>query len=236
LRPGGSPILRRRDRAAQRSAGSPAAIAFGGVEEIAIEPNTPVADPTTERTRPLRADALRNRAALLAAARVVFQRDGLAAQIDDIAAEAGLGVGTLYRHFPTKEALIELMVRERVTVLLESARAALATADPWEGLESFVWRLATFEAEDRAIADVLVEAQQRDVPRQFDNELLEIVRALVARARATGQLRADVSGEDVLMAVCMIGKVMDLGADDDGERWRRLVGVILQGLRATPQG
>jgi len=176
---------------------------------------------------------LRNRAALLEAARVVFQRDGLAAQIDDIAAQAGLGVGTLYRHFPTKEALIELMVRERVTVLLESARAALQAPDAWEGLQSFVWGFATFEAEDRAIADVLVEAQQRDVPRQFDNELLEIVRALVARAQAAGQLRADVSGQDVLTAVCMIGKVMELGADDDSGRWRRLVGVILQGLRAT---
>jgi AcrR family transcriptional regulator len=205
-------------------------------EEIVIASDAPGADPATQRPRPLRADALRNRTALLEAARAVFQRDGLAAQIDDIAAEAGLGVGTLYRHFPTKEALIQLMVREREALLLERARAALAMADPWEGLESFVWGLATFEAEDRAIADVLVEGQQRDLPRQFDNELLEIARALAARAQAAGQLRGDVSGLDMLAAVCMIGKVMDLGAGDDPDRWRRLVAIVLQGLRATPEG
>src|SRR5438067_9569918 len=84
---------------------------------------------TGERVRATRADAVRNRVALLAAARAVFQEQGLAAQMDDIAARAGLGVGTLYRHFPTKDALLEMLVLEGYRRLLDEARAALQATD-----------------------------------------------------------------------------------------------------------
>src|SRR5207302_1289476 len=95
-------------------------------------PATPLT--TTKRTpaRSPRSDALRNRAALLDAARDVFRERGLAAQMDDVAARAGLGVGTLYRHFPTKEALLAVGVRERAQRIVDAARAALGAADPWE--------------------------------------------------------------------------------------------------------
>src|SRR3954451_10691630 len=90
------------------------------------------------RARRPRADAVRNRAALLAAAQEVFRERGLAAQMDDVAARAGLGVGTLYRHSPTKEALLQVVVRERAQRIVDAARAARGAADPWDGLTAFL--------------------------------------------------------------------------------------------------
>jgi AcrR family transcriptional regulator len=186
------------------------------------------------RVRPLRADALRNRALLLDAARAVFQRDGLAAQMDVIAETAGLGVGTLYRHFPTKEALIAVLVQERLDRLVTSAEAATRAEDPWEAVSSLVWDLATFEAEDRGMADILTESSaQLELPDGPMTALMDSLSTVVASAQAAGQMRNDVSAQDVLVAVCGVGKMMALGSDDGDGRWRRLVSVILDGLRIT---
>lgn len=191
---------------------------------------------TAPRERGPRADALRNRAALLDAARAVFRERGLAAQMDDVAARAGLGVGTLYRHFPTKEALLEVVVRERHQAIVDAARAALGAPDPWEGFTAFIWRVAEMEAEDRTIADVLLDAQGRVDPAPFYEEVSKAVRLLTRRAQRAGAMRKDVSGEDALMAVCSIAKHprAAAGAPDTGtggEPWRRLVRVIVDGMR-----
>lgn len=185
-----------------------------------------------QRARGVRADAARNRAALVEAARWVFRRDGLAAQMDDIAARAGLGVGTLYRHFPTKDALLEVLVLERYHWILAEARAACQAADPWAGFTTFVWRLAGLEAEDRAIADILLEAQRRIDLAPLYAELLELVGALAARAQAAGRMRTDVTGEDALVAVCTLTKGLRERPDADDASWQRLVRVLLDGLRA----
>jgi AcrR family transcriptional regulator len=186
------------------------------------------------RSRPLRADARRNRVRLLQAARTVFQRDGLAAQMDAIAAEAGLGVGTLYRHFPTREALIAVLIRERMERLVSSAEAAAQVGDPWAAVEGLVWQLATLEAEDRGMVDILADGDPRSAPAEGSMApLMEQMGTLVARAQAAGAMRGDVSALDVVTAVCGIGKMMRPGADDDAARWRRLVGVILDGLRTA---
>jgi AcrR family transcriptional regulator len=181
----------------------------------------------------MRADALRNRAALMDAARAVFRRDGLAAQMDAIAETAGLGVGTLYRHFPTKEALIAVLVQERLERLSASAEVAVRADDPWEGLAGLVWALATFEAEDQGMVDILTDsaaAQPPDVGAAM-RTFVERLGVAVTRAQAAGQMRTDVSADDVLIAVCGIGKMMSLGAEDGAGRWRRLVQVVLDGLR-----
>ncbi len=178
---------------------------------------------------------------MLAAAREVFRERGLAAQMDDVAARAGLGVGTLYRHFPTKETLLDVIVRERHRLILDEAHAALRAADPWHGFESFVWRLAEMEAADRAIADVLVDAQGRIDPTPFYAELSKAVHSLTRRAQAAGAMRKDVSAEDALLAVCTIGKAQPPAAPPPAARhhagdgtWRRLVRIILDGLRPPP--
>jgi AcrR family transcriptional regulator len=197
-------------------------------------------EPLTEgcgaRVRPLRADALRNRAILLDAARSVFQRDGLAAQMDAIAEVAGLGVGTLYRHFPTKEALIAVLVQEGADRLVRSAQAATRNEDAWEAVSSLVWSLATFEAEGRGMVDILTDqSAQIEGPDMAMTVLMESLRTVVARAQAAGQMRDDVTAQDVLVAVCGVGKMMGAVPDGGDGRWRRLVRVILDGLRTSAQ-
>lgn len=221
--------------ALHRHAPSPAIAAHSGVPINAHTATDPESMPERpgERARPMRTDAQRNRRALLDAARKIFQRDGLAAQMDDIAEQAGLGVGTLYRHFPSKDALIEVMIQERLDWLLESAQAAVRAEDPWVALSGFVWQLASFE--DRGMVDILTAYHAR-----FDASgaskaalMMDSLGAVVARAQATGQMRSDVSAQDFMVALCGIGKMIEPGSDDGEGRWRRLVSVILDGLRQS---
>src|ERR671929_2362335 len=104
--------------------------------------------------RPLRADARRNREKVLAAARAVFSENGRDAQMDDVARRAGVGVGTVYRHFPTKEALIEALVVDAFETIAAHAHDALAIEDPWEAFTSVMWRGAEVMAGDRALSEV----------------------------------------------------------------------------------
>jgi AcrR family transcriptional regulator len=201
--------------------------------EAALEPAS-LSDASVPRPRPLRADALRNRALLLDAARAVFQRDGLSAQMDAIAETAGLGVGTLYRHFPTKDALITVLVQERLDRLVRSAQAATRADDPWRAVASLVWELAAFEAEDRGIVDILTNSSaELERPDVSTTALMDSLGTVVARAQAAGQMRSDVSAQDVLAAVCGVGKMMAPDSDDGAGRWRRLVSIILDGLRTS---
>lgn len=188
----------------------------------------------TARARPLRADAQRNRARMLDAARAVFQRDGLSAQMDAIASEAGLGVGTLYRHFPTREALIDVLIAERMQQLLASAASATDNADAWSAFEDLVWRFAAFEAEDRGMADILEDYRSRamDGPDPPVAAFMQHLSAAVTRAQSAGVMRGDVSAMDVLTAVCGLGKMVGPASASDPQQWRRLVGVLLDGLRS----
>jgi AcrR family transcriptional regulator len=173
---------------------------------------------------------------MLEAARTVFQRDGLSAQMDAIASEAGLGVGTLYRHFPTREALIDVLIAERIQQLVSSAASATNNADAWSAIEDLVWRFAAFEAEDRGMADILADYRSRamDAPDAPVAAFMEHLSAAVARAQSAGVMRHDVSAMDVLTAVCGLGKMVGPASASDPEQWRRLVGVLLDGLRQRP--
>ena len=204
--------------------------------QAAAQP-TPSPDQGTERARPMRADALRNRALLMEAARLVFRRDGLAAQMDAVAETAGLGVGTLYRHFPTKEALLAVLVRERLERLTAAVEEAVGVEDPWHGVAGLIWALATFEAEDQGMVDILTDSAAR--PAEVDVAMARVLdgwSAAVARAQAAGQMRRDVTAEDVLAAVCGVGKMMTPGADNRDQRWRRLVSIVVDGLRVSDSG
>ena len=114
--------------------------------------------------RRLRADARRNHDRVLKAARWCFAANGLQAQMDEIATRAGVGVGTVYRHFPTKEALVEALAADHFRHLAESARAALEVSDPWEGFSGFMYRSAEVQAKDLALAEVM--AAQPGLVRQ----------------------------------------------------------------------
>src|ERR687883_144691 len=111
-------------------------------------------------TRPLRADAERNRKRILEAADEVFAERGLDVSLDDIAAAAGVGVGTVYRRFPDKEALIDALFEDKLGEVVEVIRKAVDLEDPWESFETFVRSVARLQAEDRGLKEALVAAHR----------------------------------------------------------------------------
>jgi AcrR family transcriptional regulator len=182
--------------------------------------------------RPPRADARRNRARVLEAARSCFAESGLEAQVDEIARCAGVGVGTVYRHFPTKEALYEALAADHFLRLAATAREALGEADPWEAFSGFMRRSAELQASDRALAEVMAAQPgvMRDAARNRE-DLHSAVAELVSRAQAAGSLRPDVVPADVPMLMCGIGRATR-SAGAPGISWERYLAVVLDGLRA----
>jgi AcrR family transcriptional regulator len=181
-------------------------------------------------TRPQRADARRNRERVLSAARETFADDGLDAQIDDVAQRAGVGVGTVYRHFPTKEALIEAVAADGYQHLCDLAREALTVDDPWEAFSQFMWAGARLHRNDRAQCEI--NATRPDVMQRVagdKHELLELVAQLIERGQRAGVTRAGLSSHDMPMIWCSLGAAMQHSA---GDGWERYLEVVLDGLRA----
>jgi AcrR family transcriptional regulator len=179
-----------------------------------------------------RADARRNRDRVLAAAREQFATNGLDAQIDDIARGADVGVGTVYRHFPTKEALLEALAADRFTRLAEWAHQALEAPDGWEGFCDFLRRSAELGANDRLLSEAMAERQAFQGAEHEKDELMEVTAELVARAQATGKLRPDIGAQDIAMLMCGLGRATGAGAFDHAMSWERYLEIIIAGLRA----
>ena len=183
--------------------------------------------------RPLRADARRNREKVLTAARVVFSENGRDAQMDDVARRAGVGVGTVYRHFPTKEALIEALVVDSFQSIAAAAEAALDVEDPWEAFSSVLWHGAEIMAADRALSEVFAS-----IPGAMDQAmptvagLTESMDILMRRAREAGVLRADAMLDDIPMLMCGIGSATKKEHRCPAP-WRRHLMIVLDGLRAA---
>jgi AcrR family transcriptional regulator len=183
--------------------------------------------------RALRSDAKRNRARILEAARACLAADGHEAQIDDIARKAGVGIGTVYRHFPDKEALLEALAAQHFHRLATAAREALEDADPWEGISAFLSRAAEWQANDRALAEVMA-AGPHVVERaaQDREDLHQAVAKLVERAQAAGKLRPDIVAGDVPMLMCGLGRATRVGSAGPTMSWRRYLAIMLDGLRS----
>jgi AcrR family transcriptional regulator len=181
-------------------------------------------------SRPLRADARRNRERVLAAARQTFAEDGLDAQMDDVARRAGVGVGTVYRHFPTKEALVEAVAAVGYAEICAIGRESLEQEDPWQAFSDFMWRGARLHRDDRAQCEI--HTSRPDVIRRVagdKRELLGMVAELIERGQRAGVLRADLSADDMPMIWCSLGAAQQQSQDD---RWERYLEVVLDGLRA----
>lgn len=140
------------------------------------------AGPSTERPRPLRADAERNRRRILDAAREVFARRGLEAGLDEIAKHAGVGTGTVYRRFPDKAVLVEALFEERLALVLASIRQAADLPDPWEGFVLAIESLSRMQIEDRGLKDVFFgHFGDAEAFREHHDRILPLVEASSGR-------------------------------------------------------
>jgi len=189
-------------------------------------------DDDADVTRPMRADAARNHQKILDAAEEIFALDGVAVPIDLIAERAGVGIGTLYRHFPTKESLYEAIVSTRLSQLLVRADEYARDADPGSALCAFLREFATQAAAKQDLFDAL---NQSGI--DFKSKFSDLVETLMARidllrqrAVEAGAIRADVATADIINLV--VGSCHAAGHSGiDAEGLQRLVGIVIAGLQ-----
>jgi AcrR family transcriptional regulator len=181
--------------------------------------------------RQLRADARRNRERVLAAAREAFAESGVGVPLDEIASRAGVGAGTVYRHFPTKEALFEAVMVARVQDLVADARARVSAANPGEALFGLLARIGDEAAAKRDVSDALDGAgvDPDGVLAGIIGELHAALAALLARAQRDGSVRADVGPGDLV--ALLKGLRATVRASDDPGLPARLLAVLSDGLR-----
>ena len=186
--------------------------------------------------RALRADARRNRQAVIEAAKKLFADQGLDAQMPDIAKTANVGVGTVYRHFPTKDDLVAALVAERFERLSQKARDGLEVPDAWEGLCDFIRFSAEIQADDRGLCEVMGSRPELMDAAARAAGLPELCKRLVKRAQRSGELRRDLVWEDIPMIACGLGRITQATVGPATGRWPRLVEIVLDGLRAPGSG
>jgi AcrR family transcriptional regulator len=189
------------------------------------------ADRQDQPLRPLRADARRNVQRVLEAAEEIFATQGLAVPIDAIAARAGVGIGTVYRHFPTKEALFKAVVLAHMKALVERATQLGTAPDPGDALFTFVAELTELAVRKRDLIDELAQAgiDTEQVSSTLKGELNEALDVLLHRAQAAGAVREDISSADV--TALLMGTCMACGRTGNGDSTSRLVAIICDGLR-----
>jgi AcrR family transcriptional regulator len=191
---------------------------------------SPQTEPVQLSNRPKRADALRNYEKLLAAAREAFTEADRSASLEDIARRAGLGIGTLYRHFPTRADLVQAIYVEEVEALSRSA-GEFADLEPWEALTAWLQRFVGYVATKQALADELFAVAERDAVFAGCRAMLHAAGdPLLRRAQEAGIVRSDVTIDEV---VRMVGGIAKIPADDPSDV-QRLLAVALDGLRYRP--
>jgi AcrR family transcriptional regulator len=184
-----------------------------------------------ETGRPLRADARRNYERLVAAAREVFNAQGAGAPMETIARQAGVGVGTLYRHFPKRIDLVEAVYRTDVEELVVTAEKAAANLEPWPAVESFLRAFVRYAQAKRTLMNELHEAFEKNpaLRSQAKERIDGAMAMIVTRGQRAGVVRTDVHGSDITALVAP----MCTSATMTTEQSDRLLPMILDGLR-TP--
>ena len=186
-----------------------------------------------------RSHARRNHELLVAAAQDVFSERGVEASLEEIARRAGVGIGTLYRHFATREALVEAIFERRIGEIVAVTEAAAAEPDPWLAFVGLLEHTVELQAGDRVLKDVLMRyppvagrlASAREEMRRLCEQVIE-------RARTHGGLREDFTFADVAVLSWSFTPLIDATAEVAPNAWRRHLHVFLDGLRvqaATPQ-
>ncbi|MGC0387387.1 TetR/AcrR family transcriptional regulator [Streptomyces sp. SAI-129] len=196
---------------------------------------TPAADDRPQQPssagRPLRAHARRNRENLVAAARAAFTAADDTVPLEGIARDAGVGIGTLYRHFPTREALVEAVYAAELDAVTDSAPALLEELPPERALRAWMERYAAFVATKRTMLNTLHTgwASGRLATPATRERITAAIGALLAEGARTGSLRADVEPDDV--TAMLLGVFLSTAADDEPERTGRLLDLVVDALR-----
>jgi AcrR family transcriptional regulator len=189
--------------------------------------DTPAAD------RPLRRDAERNRQRILAAARDLFATKGLEPHLNDIAHHAGVGVGTIYRRFSSKEDLLEALFEDALNQLVDLAEEALRHPDSWAGFAWYMDKMCEMTATDRGFREIAFsKAYGGARVRAARDRLRPVLRRLVERAQADGHLRPEMSSTDMPLFGLLSGTVSEFAGHVGGDLWRRYVALLLDGMRA----
>jgi AcrR family transcriptional regulator len=190
-----------------------------------------------QRTRPLRRDAERNRQRILRAAAEVFTTRGLQATLDDVAREAGVGVGTVYRRFPDKEALVDALFEAKLDSVVALAEQALDEPDSWTGLVSLLEGAAAELARDRGLRQLFMFATYgRDHVDLARSRMQPVVTKVIERAQRDGKLRADLGPTDLPLIQFMLGSVAEYAGTARPELWRRYLALLIDGLRPSREG
>ena len=187
---------------------------------------------------PSRADAVRNRRAILEAAAAVFASRGEGVDVREIARCAGVGMGTLYRHFPTKEALLDTVLHEDFAEWTDTARlAADAQCNPFEALSFFMRDALERQSHHRALVQRFAETWDTTSGiATCRRELHPVIDDLVARCHDAGVLRPGVTGEDVSLLLVALGHIAQLAAAQERpEMWQRTLHITLDGLQPVHQ-
>ena len=180
----------------------------------------------------LRRDAERNRRRILAAARRLIAERGLGVGYEEIAQEAEVGVGTVYRRFPTRDGLFHELFYDRVDAVVGIAEEALAVEDPWEGLCQFMQRDFELQASDRGLREFMLgRADSTELRRLAGGRIQPLVAELVGRAHAAGRLRPDIGQGDIEIIMAMLGGLIDASLNVEPELWRRYLAMTLDGIQ-----
>jgi len=184
--------------------------------------------------RPLRRDARENRERILVAAREAFAEVGIDVSVEEIAHRAGVGMGTLYRRFPTKGALIDAVFEQHLERIAASAEAALAEPDAWTAFLGYLTDVVRLQASDCGLSQILgAYMSAEDLVARARTRLQPLVRQLIERAQAAGALRPDVVYEDISVFLWTTGRVVDATRTVEPDFWQRYLALAVDGLRAS---
>jgi AcrR family transcriptional regulator len=188
---------------------------------------------TGSSARPLRKDARRNRDAIVAAARKAFAEQGLSASLEGVAREAGVAIGTVYRHFPNRLDLVEEIFTAKFTDLLGAAEKAAAMDDAWDGFCHYLERLCELQADDRAFND-LVSARLplHLLGRGMTERARELSAEIFLRAQKQGALRDDVTPQDLFFVIWSQAGIIRATRNVAPTAWRRHLHLMLDAFRA----
>ena len=182
--------------------------------------------------KPVRKDVARNRGLLMHSAEAMFAERGTEVTLEEIARHAGVGVATAYRHFASRQAIVEAMLESRVAKFMAVLHECESIADPREAFETYLYRICELQANDRGMREAISANHGVDKVADFRERGRPLFERLFNRAKQAGAFRPECEPSDIVVAFWMIGKVSDAASGISPEQWRRQLNFLLDGLRA----